>query len=297
MQIQDLYTILINTFWKFITQVASFLPHLLGAAFVLGMGFVIARLVNKVSINLLNRLGVDKLGARLNEVQFIRQLQREIKLSEIVSKILYYFILLIFITASTEALGVDAITRMVQSLVAFIPRLIAAAIMLQVGIMIADAVKNAVITLAQSFNIPSARTLGTGVFFFILMVIIISSLSQAGINTSLLESSFNLFIGGAIFAFALGYGLSSRDVMSNAISGFHARSQFKLGQQIRIGTQEGTIESLSQSALFLRIGAELHRIPMATLQQSTVVFLDQPLPMTPQPVKPNPVESSLNGHA
>lgn len=185
-------------------EVASFFPHLTGAAFVLGLGFFVARMVNKVSMNLLARPGVDKLGARLNEVQFIRQLQREIRLSEIVSKILYYFILLIFITASTETLGVDAITRMVQSLVAFIPRLIAAAIMLQVGIMIADAVKNAVITLDQSFNIPSARTLGTGVFFFILMVIIISSLSQAGINTSLHESSFNLFIGGAIFAFALG---------------------------------------------------------------------------------------------
>lgn len=70
-------------------EVASFFPHLTGAAFVLGLGFFVARMVNKVSMNLLARPGVDKLGARLNEVQFIRQLQREIRLSEIVSKILY----------------------------------------------------------------------------------------------------------------------------------------------------------------------------------------------------------------
>ena len=260
---------------RFITQVATFFPRLLGAIVVLVLGFLIARIVNKVSLGILARIGLDRLGQRLNEVQFIRQLQREIKLSEIVAKILYYFILLIFITASTETLGVEAISKMVQSLVSFIPRLIAAAIMLQVGIMIADAVKNAVITLANSFNIPSARTIGTSVFFFILMIIIISALSQAGINTSLLESSFNLFIGGAIFAFALGYGLSSKDVMSNTLASFHNRSQYKIGQRIRIDETTGVIHSMNQSALFLRSGRELLRIPMSTLQHKTVVFLDE----------------------
>jgi len=62
--------------------------------------------------------------------------------------------------------------------------------MLQVGIMLADALKKAVTTLATSFNIPSARNLGMVVFCFVLLVVIISALSQAGINTTLLESSF-----------------------------------------------------------------------------------------------------------
>lgn len=260
---------------RFITQIAAFFPRLIGSVFVLVIGFFIAKLINRLAVRVLSRLGLDKLGQRLNEVQFVRQLQREIKLSEIVAKILYYFILLIFITASTETLGVEAISKMIQSLVAFIPRLIAAAIMLQVGLMIADAVKNAVITLATSFNIPSARTIGTAVFFFILMIIIISALSQAGINTSLLESSFNLFIGGAIFAFALGYGLSSKDIMSNTLASFHNRSQYKVGQKIRIDETTGVIHSMNQAALFLRVGRELMRIPMSTLQHKTVIFLDE----------------------
>ena len=107
------------------------------------------------------------------------------------------------------------------------------------------------------------------------MVIIISSLSQAGINTSLLESSFNLFIGGAIFAFALGYGLSAKDVMANTLASFHNRSQYKVGQKVRIDQTTGIIHSMNQSALFLRSGRELLRIPMSVLQHKTVVFLEE----------------------
>ncbi|MBO0937764.1 mechanosensitive ion channel [Fibrella sp. HMF5335] len=273
-QLPNITQILINTFQTLIAQFISFVPKLIGAVVVLGIGVLVAKLVSALVGRVLKQAGFDRIGDKLNEIDVIRQLQTEIKLSEIVSKVLYYFILLVFITAATETLGVAAITGMVTALVNFIPKLIAAAIMLQVGVLIADVLKKGVISLCASFNIASGRLLGTVVFVFILLITIISALGQAGINTELLESSFNLLIGGVIFAFAVGYGLASRDVMANLLSSFYTKNKFKEGQRIRVEGITGQIISVDGTTLTLKTGDSTTTVPMQLLQTKTVEFLD-----------------------
>lgn len=266
--------ILINTFRLLINQSVDFVPKLIGALVVMGVGVLVARTAALIIRKVLERVGFDRIGDKLNEIDFIRQLQTEIKLSHIVAQVLYYFVLLVFITAATETLGVKAITDMVRSLTEFIPRLIAAAIMLQVGVLLADALRKAVVGLCESFNIASGKLLGMVVFSFFLVVTIISALGQAGINTELLESSFNLIIGGVIFAFAAGYGLASRDVMANILSSFYSKSRFKEGQTIRIDTVQGTIIKVDATSMTLQTGTTTTIIPLQALQTKNIEVFD-----------------------
>ena len=143
-RIPNITEILINTFNTLINQFIDFVPRLMGCFVILVVGYLVAKGVAVLVKNVLGRVGFDRIGEKLNEISIVKQLKTEIKLSEIIAKVLYYFILLVFLTAATETLGVDAITSMVLSIVNFIPQLIAAAIMLQVGIMLADVIKNTV---------------------------------------------------------------------------------------------------------------------------------------------------------
>ena len=269
-QLPNLTEILRNTFQTLIDQFVEFVPRIMGALVILLIGIGVARLMSFIVQRVLGRVGFDKIGQRLNEISVIKQLGTEIKLSEIIAKVLYYFILLVFITAATETLGVAAITEMVSSLVNFIPKLIAAAIMLQVGVLLADTLRGTVLGLCQSFNISSGRLLSTIVFVFFLIVTIISALGQAGINTELLESSFNLIIGGVIFAFALGYGIASRDVMANILSSFYTKKEYKEGQMIQVDDVKGEILKIDAMSLTLRTGETTTVIPLHTLQTKKV---------------------------
>ncbi|MBN8824719.1 MULTISPECIES: mechanosensitive ion channel domain-containing protein [unclassified Spirosoma] len=273
-QLPELTEIIRNTFQTLINQFVEFVPRLLGAFVILLIGIGFARLVAMIVRRVLGKVGFDKIGNRLNEISIIKQLKTEIKLSEIIAKVLYYFILLVFIKASTEKLGVGAITEMVSSLINFIPKLIAAAIMLQVGVLIADALRAAVINVCQSFNIASGRLLSMIVFIFFLIVTVISALGQAGINTELLESSFNLIIGGVIFAFAIGYGIASRDLMANIISSFYTKNKYKEGQVIQIDDAKGEIIKVDTLSLTLRTGQTTTVIPLQTLQMKKVEVFD-----------------------
>ena len=269
-QLPNLAEVLRNTFQTLIDQFIEFVPRILGALVILLIGIAVARLTALVVRRVLSRVGFDKIGERLNEISIVKQLKTEIKLSEIVAKVIYYFILLVFITAATETLGIAAITEMVSSLVNFIPKLIAAAIMLQVGVLLADALRSAVVSVCASFNISSGRLLGMIVFIFFLIVTVISALGQAGINTDLLESSFNLIIGGVIFAFAFGYGLASRDVMANILSSFYSRNKYQEGQTIQIDDVKGQIIKIDTTSLTLQTGMTTTVFPLQSLQTKKV---------------------------
>jgi len=268
--IQD---ILIDTFRKLLEQLTGFISSFIPAIIVLLVGIFVTKLIRKVLQKGLEKLGIDKLGDKLNEIDMIKKMG-EIKFSQLIPTVLYYYILLIFATLSTAILGMKALTDMVTSLVNLIPKLIVAAIMIFVGIMIADALKNAIVNVCKSLKIESGKLLGSIIFSFCLIIVVIAALKQAGIETSLLESSFNLIIGGVIFAFAIGYGIASKDVLSNMLSSFYSKSKFKEGQTIAIDGVKGDVLAIDITSITLSTGDSQTIFPLSILQNKKVEIFD-----------------------
>ncbi len=274
-ELPNLTQVLFSTLTKLINQFVDFVPRLIFASFILLIGYLVAKGLAIITRKVLERIGFDKIGDKLNEISIVKQLQTEVKLSQIVAKVLYYFIMLGFITDATKTLGIGAITGLVEKLVNFVPQLIVAAIMLQIGVLVAEAIKNAVISICKSFNVPSGKLIGNVIFAFFLIITLISALGQAGINTELLESSFNLLIGGIILAFAVGYGFASRDVLSNILSSFYTRNRYREGQIIKIDEVKGMIINLDNTTLTLQTGETKTIFPLQTLQSKKVEVFEK----------------------
>jgi hypothetical protein len=262
--------ILRNTFNTLIGQFVDFVPRVLGCLVILAIGYLVARGVKILIIQVLSRIGFDRIGDKLNEIGIIKQLKTEISLSDIVAKIFYYYILLIFLTFAADTLGVDTITNMVLSLVNFIPKIIAGAVMLQIGVMLSDAIKTAVTALCKSFNIASAKLIGNIAFIFFLIITFLTALRQVGMETAMLESSFLLVIGGAVAAFAIGYGIASRDVLANIISSFYSRKNYKEGQVIRIDDVKGVITKIDNTSVTVVNDTTTTIIPLQLFQTKQV---------------------------
>ena len=274
-QLPNLTEILISTLTKLINQFVEFVPRFIFAAFILLIGYAVAKGLAVITSKVLERVGFDKIGDKLNEVSVVKQLQTEIKLSHIVSKVLYYFIMLGFVTDATRTLGVGAITSLVEKLVNFVPQLIVAAIMLQIGVLVSEAIKNAVVSICKSFNVPSAKLIGSIVFSFFLVITIISALGQAGVNTELLESSFNLLMGGIVLAFAVGYGFASKDILANLLSSFYNKNKYQEGQTIQIDDVKGKIIALDTTSITLQTGESKTVFPLQALQSKKVEIFDK----------------------
>lgn len=265
---------LLETFNDMIKSFMGFFYNLIGAILILLIGWLVAKMVAAVTKKMLERVGADKIGEKLNDIDAIKGLKLEIKLSSIISKVLYYFIILFMLRPAADTLGVPAISDMVKLLVEFIPKLISSALMLSAGIFLADALKNFVVTLCKSFNIAAGRLIGTAIFFFLLIIFVIQSVAQVGINTSLLESSFNLLIGGIIFAFAIGYGFASKEILLNIISSFYSKNKYKEGQIIEIDGVKGEIIGMDNTTITIKTEDSKTIFPLQVLQSRKVIVYE-----------------------
>jgi hypothetical protein len=265
---------LIETLNEMLKSFMGFFYNLIGAIIILLIGWLIAKMVAAVSQKMLEKVGADKIGEKLNEIDAIKGLGLEIKLSAIISKFLYYFILIFMLRPAADTLGIPAISDMVKLLVEFIPKLISSALMLSAGVFLADALKNFVVTLCKSFNIAAGKLIGTAIFFFLLIIFVIQSVAQVGINTSLLESSFNLLVGGIIFAFAIGYGIASKEILLNIISSFYSKNKYKEGQIIEIDGVKGEVIAMDNTTITLKTTDSKTIFPLQVLQSKKVIIFE-----------------------
>lgn len=267
--------ILLETLAKMLDQLTSFVPNLILAILIFVIGQFIAKTVRFIFTKVLKKTRIDDLGEKVNEIDFVKKFKIEMILSNLVPSILYYFMIILFLSAATEKLGVKVITDLVASITNNIFPFIAAFILLLVGLLIADVLQKIIVAACKSMNISSAKLIGSIVFFFIFIISLIAALGQAGINTALLETSFAIIIAGVIFAFSLGYGIASKDVLANMISSFYSKNKFKEGQVIEIDGVRGEIISVDNTSISIKTTDSKTIIPLNLLQTKQVILFDK----------------------
>ncbi len=233
-------------------QFIDAVPRVLTAIVILIIGIIIAKIIAGIIRRLLEKVQVDKLGDKLTEIDIVEKSNIKIKISKIISKFVYYIMVLFFMIASAEALGMPAISDLVKDIINFIPNLIVAIIMLILGLLVAEILKNIVLTALKSLGIPSANMIASFVFYFILITVFVSALRQAAIETNFLETNLSILIGGVVFAFAIGYGLASKDLLKNIISSFYNKGRLSVGDRISVDDVSGEIIEIDNTTVTIR---------------------------------------------
>ena len=93
-----------------LNQFAVAIPRIFGALMVAIIGIVIAKTVSKIVAALLKTVGVDKAAEKLNDIDALREYKVKIVPSTLFSKVLYYMVVLIFMIAATDVLGMPAVS-------------------------------------------------------------------------------------------------------------------------------------------------------------------------------------------
>ncbi len=208
-------------FANVIDDILGYLPSILAAVVVAFIGWFLARIIRNVVTNLLKAIGTDRLGHRL-------AMPEDRSLSEILGTILYVVILILVIIQALDLLGIDAISdpinNVLATILAAIPALLGAAVILIlayfIGRIIADLVKS--LLAAVGFDsLPgilglrwsATRTPSDWVGWLTLILIMIFAATAA---VELLGSTFlveamdvfitllwNVFLAAVMFAFGL----------------------------------------------------------------------------------------------
>ena len=271
MQLQS--TIISDNLQTFLNGIISVLPRLIGGLLFILLGFIVARVVANLIKSLFKKLRIDSLGDRLNDIEIIAKSKIDIKISLLASKIAYYFILLIFIVAATDIIGMPAISDLFNEILNWIPNLLVALVILVLGLLFSEVIRKAVLTTCESLGIPSARLISLMAFYFLFINIVISALSQAKVDTDFISSNLSILIGAGALAFAIGYGLASRDVIANFLASYYTKDKFRVGDHIKIEDTQGVITHMDRTTVTIMSDGAKIMIPLSKLTREKVTFV------------------------
>jgi len=255
-----------------LTNTLTIVPKLLMAVVILIVGMIAAKIIRKVIKKALVTAKIDKLGDSLNEVDIVSKANMKIELSSLFSTAIYYFIVLIVLILSSTALGMPEVTNLVSDILKFIPNLLVAIIIMILGTLLADALKTMVSTALKSLGVPSAGMISNVLFYFIFINVILIAMKQANIQTDFLAQNISIIIAGVVGAFAIGYGLASKDTMSNMLASFYSKSIFKIGDKITIDGVTGVISNMDKSKVTIDTGDSLVIMPLSQAATQKVEF-------------------------
>jgi len=258
----------------FLVGLQNSIPQILKALVVFIIGYIIAKLVAWAVKTALHKAGVDKLKDKLEEIDFISKSNFKIVPSVVVSKTIYYFMLLLVMIVSVDILQIDAITELLKELLILLPNLVVAVLVLFIGVLIAEAVRKVVQGTCESLGIPAAKVIATFVFFFVMINALMIALKKATIPTQFLTDNLTVLFAGIVLAFAIGYGLASKGIMSSFLSSYYSKSRFNIGDNISIDGSSGEIVELDSTSLVIYADSKRVIIPLSKLTEEKVTIHD-----------------------
>jgi len=245
-------------------------PNIIFALIIAIIGWILAKIIARVVRKVLETLQVDRLADKLNEIDIVSKANVTILPSKVLSKLVYYLILLVSFIAATDFLGIEAVSNLMSELINYLPSLLSAVVFFIIGLLVADFIRGIVLTTCQSLSIPSAKIISSIVFYFLFLTVTMSALDQAKISTDFINSSFMIIIAGVVASFALGYGLASKDMMSNFLASFYVKNKFEAGDRITVDGIQGQIETMDNKSFVLKTANSKIVFPLNKLAQDKV---------------------------
>lgn len=107
---------------------------------------------------------------------------------------------------------------------AYVPRVVGAAILLFVGTVLARFLSRSMLVTAVNLNLHYARLLATGVKWLVLVLTAAMVLDHLAIGGAIVDLAFGILFGGIVLALSLAVGLGSRDLVSRSLEREAVRS-------------------------------------------------------------------------
>src|SRR5438094_562067 len=209
--IQDWGTAIFNAFANAVNLILTFIPRLIGFLVILIVGLIIAALVAKAVTFLLRKVGFDRMSNRIGLTRFEQRMGVTMDPAGVLGRIVFWFILLIFLVPAADALGVPAVSNILNQLVAYIPNVFVAILVLFLGALAGTVLGDLVRGATASARIGNPNLFANIARFAIIGFAALIALEQLQIAPALLNELFGAIVAAAAIAFGLAFGLGGQE--------------------------------------------------------------------------------------
>ncbi|MEL6890221.1 MAG: hypothetical protein AAFP84_01390 [Actinomycetota bacterium] len=186
------------------SDVATFVPKLAGAIVVFLIGWFVARIIRKIVVRVLNKVGFDRyvdqagIGAPIERAGYPNSV-------DLIGKIVYFGLMLLVLQLTVGVFGDTAISEAIDDMVAFLPKLVVAIVIVIITGVIANAVRELIAPAVA--HLGSGELLKKAAFVAIWLIGGFAALDQLEVAADVVDTLFQTIVYSLGFIIVIKFGV------------------------------------------------------------------------------------------
>ncbi len=218
MLIQTWADVLTQSFQNLWITLVNFVPNILVAIIILVFGWLVGAALGSIISQIFGTLKVDAALKKTGLNDIVERAGFTLNTGAFLGGLVKWFFVIVFLMAALEVLGLTQVSVFLQTVVlAYLPQVIVAALMVLVGAMLAHVAQDIVTGSAKAANVRSAALAGHVAKWAIWVFTILAVLSQLQVATPFVQTLFTGIVIAVSLAVGLSFGLGGQDAAARAI--------------------------------------------------------------------------------
>lgn len=256
-------------------KIMTALPNIVGAILILLLGWIVTKIVVYIIKKALKLAHVEKLTEKINSLKLLGESKIKFSITNVIVIFVKWILFLVFLIVAADIMNWDAVSQEIGNLLIYLPKLFSAIAIFMIGIYIATFVKKSIAGFYDSFDLAGAKTVSTIVFYIIAIIITITALNQAGIDTTVITNNVTIILGAFLLAIAIGFGLGSKKIIGDILLTFYSRSKYEEGDKVELSGVEGTVIAIDSISMTIKTKRGKMIIPIQEVIKSKVEVIEE----------------------
>jgi hypothetical protein len=192
------------------TLIAEFVPALFGALVILFAGYLLAKLVEKGAHRVLKRIRFNDLLDRGGVLEAASRSGTPFNPARVVAAFLFWGVMFSVLLVAANAIGLESLAGVFSELLSYIPGIIAALVIVIVGIVLGGFVEG-LLRAAAGAVLGGAAIARIGRVSVIVLAVFMA-LQELGVATDIVTTAFAILFGAVALALGLAFGLGNREL-------------------------------------------------------------------------------------
>jgi len=200
----------------------AFLPNLFGALLAFILGIVLGNWSQKAVVKSLELIRFENLTRDTKLKEFLKKADINAKIETLLGSAVKWIIMLIFFVAATNILGLSTVSSLLGGVLAYVPNVLSAVIVLAIGVLLGGFVEKVVKGALASVDLKTSRLMGKIASYTVVTVATLAALSELKIAEGFINVLFIGFVAMLALGFGLAIGLGAKDTVAKVLGSWHA---------------------------------------------------------------------------
>jgi hypothetical protein len=205
----------------------NFIPGFVGAILVLIIGLIVAAGLGLLVEKIFEAIQLDGFLAKLGLKPYFERAGLKLRVSYFLGRLVYWFIVIAFLLAASDSLGLYALSGFLASVLSYLPNVVAAVLIMLATAVLAAFLRRTVVASVMAAKLAAPHFLGALVWWTVIIFGFLTALTQLNIAAAIIQTLVTCFIAMLALAGGLAFGLGGKDYAHHLLDKLKDRTEGK----------------------------------------------------------------------